>query len=344
MTALRNWHDERRSIYLYAIAAALESAPPQQTMFAALARAAARQADIWAGEIARAGGTVPLRYEPDLRTRIVGALLRRFGVRPLRAVLAAMKVRGMAVFAHLGGGHAMPRTLADVGNRHAGTAKAGNLRAAVFGVNDGLLSNASLMMGVAGAAAEPRLVVLAGVAGLFAGAISMACGEYVSVRSQRDLYEDQIGLERAELDAYPAEEAAELALIYEARGLDKEAAIRFAAATVADPQQAMDTLTRYELGLNPDELGSPWGAALSSFLAFALGAAVPLLPFLTGQRAATPAIAMALTAAALFAVGAAVSLFTGHGAIKGGLRMLAIGIAATGATYWVGTAIGTVNW
>ena len=339
MSALQNWRDERRSIYLYEIAAATERSSAHQELFLALAGAAARQADLWAAEMARAGEALPAAYQPDLRTRIVGALLRRCGVRPLRAILAAMKVRGMAVYAPPG--HAMPQTLADVGGRHRATHAGGNLRAAVFGVNDGLLSNASLMMGIAGAAAEPRLVVLTGIAGLLAGAISMASGEYVSVRSQREMYEYQIDIERAELAQYPAEEAAELALIYEAEGLCKDDAKRVAATVIADPKVAMDALTRFELGLNPDQLGSPWGAALSSFLAFALGAAVPLLPFIFASGAAALAAAMALTAASLFGIGAAVSLFTGRDAWQGAWRMLAIGISAAAATYLIGMAIGT---
>jgi VIT1/CCC1 family predicted Fe2+/Mn2+ transporter len=148
-------------------------------------------------------------------------------------------------------------------HRHRGHG-GGNLRAAVFGINDGLVSNASLILGVAGASSDAQLVLLTGVAGMCAGAFAMATGEYVSVRSQRELFEYQIGLEREELAQYPEAEAQELALIYAAKGLPPEEALRLATQIVADPEQALDTLAREELGLNPDELGSPWGAAISS--------------------------------------------------------------------------------
>ena len=160
------------------------------------------------------------------------------------------------------------------------TARIGWLRAAVLGANDGIVSTASLVLGMAAAQATHSNVVVAGVAGLVAGAMSMAAGEYVSVRSQREMYEHQIGLEQAELDEYPDEEAEELALIYAARGMSTQDATELSRRTIADPRQALATLAREELGLNPEELGSPWGAALSSFFSFAVGALVPLLPFL----------------------------------------------------------------
>ncbi len=150
----------------------------------------------------------------------------------------------------------------------------------MFGVNDGLVSNASLILGVAGASSDAHVVLLTGVAGMCAGAFAMATGEYVSVRSQRELFEYQIGLEREELAQYPEAEAQELALIYAAKGLPPEEALRLATQIVADPEHALDTLAREELGLNPDELGSPWGAAISSFVSFAVGALLPLAPFM----------------------------------------------------------------
>jgi VIT1/CCC1 family predicted Fe2+/Mn2+ transporter len=195
-------------------------------------------------------------------------------------------------------------------------------------------------MGVAGASADSRIVLLSGVAGLVAGAFSMAAGEYVSVRSQREMYEYQIGLEREELEHYPEEEAEELALIYEARGLPRDEADRLAKGLLADPEKALDTLAREELGLNPEDLGSPAAAALFSFVSFAAGAAIPLAPFLiAGADAALPA-SIALTAAALFLVGAAISLFTGRSAWASGMRMLAIGAAAGLVTYGVGKLLG----
>jgi VIT1/CCC1 family predicted Fe2+/Mn2+ transporter len=168
----------------------------------------------------------------------------------------------------------------------------------------------------------------------------MAAGEYVSVRSQREMYEHQIGLERAELDEYPDEEAEELALIYAARGMNREDALALAQRTIADPRQALDTLAREELGLNPEELGSPWGAALASFLSFGAGALVPLLPFLVVPAEMALAAAVALTGVALFGVGAMISLFTGRSALRDGLRMLAIGGGAGAVTYLVGRLLG----
>ena len=258
----------------------------------------------------------------------------------MRTILAAMKVRGMSVYSSADPGHGMPDTATGMERRHRGLSGGGNLRAAVFGVNDGLVSNASLILGVAGAASEPRIIVLAGVAGLLAGAFSMAAGEYVSVRSQREMYEYQIGLERDELGAYPEEEAKELALIYEARGLPWDEAKQLADSMIADPERGLDTLAREELGLNPQELGSPWGAAASSFLSFACGALIPLLPFLFGKSPSALFISIGLTAAALFAVGATLSLFTGRGAMSGGLRMLLIGASAGALTFAIGTLVG----
>jgi VIT1/CCC1 family predicted Fe2+/Mn2+ transporter len=246
----------------------------------------------------------------------------------------------LSVYSHAAPGHPQPATLEDVGKRHRGIGGGGNLRAAVFGVNDGLVSNASLILGVAGASANNSIILLSGVAGLLAGAFSMAAGEYVSVRSQREMFEHQIGLERDELAQYPEEEAEELALIYAARGLPREDAQKLAKALIADPDKALDTLAREELGLNPEELGSPWGAAIFSFLSFAAGAFVPLLPFLALAGARALPVSVGFTALALFAVGAAISLFTGRSALRDGLRMLAIGAAAGALTYGIGNLLG----
>jgi VIT1/CCC1 family predicted Fe2+/Mn2+ transporter len=195
-------------------------------------------------------------------------------------------------------------------------------------------------MGIAGATADNKWILLSGAAGLIAGAFSMAAGEYVSVRSQREMFEYQIGLEQEELDHYPEEEAEELALIYQARGLPRDDAVRLAAQLTADPARALDTLAREELGLNPDDLGSPWGAALFSFSAFACGAAVPLMPFLFAGGARSMMIAIAMTVVALFAVGATLSLFTGRNAWWSGARMLGIGVAAGAVTYLIGKGLG----
>jgi VIT1/CCC1 family predicted Fe2+/Mn2+ transporter len=260
----------------------------------------------------------------------------------LRPVLAASKVRGLSVYSGpLRAGHVMPTAVGDVGGRHRG-AKGGTLRAAIFGVNDGILSNTSLLMGVAAAGVSPQTALLSGVAGLLAGAFSMAAGEFISVRTQREMFEHQIGQEREELEMYPAEEAEELALIYAARGLPIDEARAVATKLVADPKHALDVLAREELGLNPDDLGSPFGAAWSSFAAFAAGASIPLAPFLLRMESAA-LIAAGLASLALFAVGAAVSLFSGRNALMGGVRMVAIGALAAGATFLVGKAFGVAT-
>jgi VIT1/CCC1 family predicted Fe2+/Mn2+ transporter len=220
------------------------------------------------------------------------------------------------------------------------SARSGTLRAIIFGVSDGLVSNLSLVMGVAGASNQGGFILLAGIAGLLAGAFSMAAGEYISMQSQRELFERQIELERAELEAMPEEEQRELAAIYVAKGFPCEEADRIAERMFRDPQTALDTLVREELGLDPDELGSPWGAAFGSFLAFAVGAIIPVLPYLLGSGSAAFAFSLGLSLVALFGVGAAVSLLTGKGMLFSGFRQLAIGAAAAAVTYAVGTVIG----
>lgn len=331
------WREEKRSAWLYRVISDAESGTPRQVLFLELAKAAEDQSAIWAAEIEKAGGTAPDGYRPDPRSRLVGWLVGRLGIAPMRAILAAMKVRGMALYSHPL--HAIPTRIEQVGKRHA-VPGGGSLRAAVFGVNDGLVSNASLILGVAGASGDASVVVLSGVAGLLAGAFSMAAGEYVSVRAQREFYEYQIGLEREELDQYPREEAAELALIYEAKGLSREEAKRLADTLIEDPDKALDTLAREELGLNPEELGSPWAAAAASFVAFAVGASIPLIPYLLLSGGIALQGAIAASAVSLFGVGATLSLFTGRKSWQGGLRMLAIGAAAGAATWVIGRALG----
>lgn len=336
---LKNWLEEKRSAYLYRVLAVAERGTKRATLFEKLAQEADKQAELWAKRL-RADATPLPGYQPDLRTRMVAALVRTLGVKRMRNVLAAMKVRGMSLYTKADAGHPVPVSMDYEGRRHRGARGGGNLRAAVFGVNDGLVSNASLILGVSGANAQPEIVLLSGVAGLIAGACSMAAGEYVSVRSQRELYEYQIGLEREELQHYPEEEAEELALIYAARGIPKEDARRITKQIFADPQRALDTLAREELGLNPDELGSPWGAALSSFSAFAVGALIPLLPFLLAPGRSSLMWAIGLSAVALFVVGAVLSLFTGRNALLSGARMLLIGGGAGALTYLIGKVLG----
>ena len=233
---------------------------------------------------------------------------------------------------------------ADVGRRetwHRAGGRSGTLRAVIFGVSDGLVSNLSLVMGVAGAASgNPSFILLAGIAGLLAGAFSMAAGEYISMQSQRELFERQIALERAEMEAMPEEEEAELAASYRAKGFTQDEAATIAHRIFRDPATALDMLVREELGLDPDELGSPWGAAAGSFVAFAIGAVIPVIPYLFGGGQAVLFVSLGLSLVALFAVGAAVSLLTGRGLIFSGVRQMVIGLAAALVTYTIGSFIG----
>ena len=342
---VEEWSAEMRSAWLYEVVARVEPERSRRELFHSLAAAARTQAALWVQRAQSDGEALPASYEPDLRARLVARLVTWLGPRACRPLLAALKVRGLSVYAARAAaaeqGHVMPTSRDDFGSRHR--TGGGTLRAAVFGVSDGLVSNASLILGMAGATSDARTIVVSGAAGLLAGACSMAAGEYVSVRSQRELYEYQIGLERAELAEYPDEEREELALIYAARGLPLERARELARSVMADREGALDALAREELGLNPDDLGSPWRAALSSFVAFAAGALVPLAPFAwsTGDRAVVGAALAA--AAAQFAVGAALSLFTGRGALWSGARMMLIGAAAGAATWGIGTLFGVAT-
>lgn len=329
------WRSERTAAYLSAAVAAAEPDPKIAALFADMAKAA----DTQAGLLAHTMGAAPA-FAPSARARLVAGLVRLAGPRAMRPVLAAMKVRGVSAYDGPARrlGHAMPTSVADVGRSHR-SAGGGTLRAAVFGANDGLVSNTCLVMGVAGAAADAHVLLITGIAGLLAGAFSMAAGEYISMLSQREMFEHQIAQERDELERYPEEEAEELALIYAARGIPLDDARAITLQLVKNPEQALDTLAREELGLNPDDLGSPIGAATSSFAAFAVGAVLPLLPFLAGLGADGVPIAAAISGAALFAIGAALSLFSGRNALFGGARMLVIGAFAAAATYGIGTLL-----
>ena len=351
MSDRESWADEMRAAHLYRAIARYEAGTPRESLFLALADEAGSQADIWARRTGEAGQPVPGLYRPDTRARFVSLLIGWLGPEPLRGMLAAMKVRGLSVYSEQTPDLAIAESFRGrtyqqeshsaeaEGARHRGVRSGGSLRAAVFGVNDGLVSNAGLVMGVAGATSEANTILLSGVAGLLAGAFSMAAGEYVSMRSQREFFEHQIDLERRELEAYPEEEAEELALIYEARGIPKDDAHQAAERIIADPERALDALAREELGLDPRQLGSPGAAAAASFAAFASGAVIPVVPFAIGASAALP-LAIGSSALALFGVGGVISLFTGRGALEGGLRMLAIGAAAGAATYSVGSFLG----
>lgn len=216
----------------------------------------------------------------------------------------------------------------------------GILRPVVFGGNDGLVSNLALIMGVAGAAPAQGVIVLAGIAGLLAGAFSMAVGEYISVQSQRELLEYQTVLQRQQLDETPEQEYDILVGIYVGRGFSREEARQFADRMFADPTRALDALVREEIGLDPRVIGSPLTAAIGSFLAFTLGALVPVVPYLLGSGAAAFFASLVASLAGLFLLGMGVSMFTHRDRLRSGVRQLLLGLAAAGVTYAVGTVLG----
>jgi vacuolar iron transporter family protein len=229
----------------------------------------------------------------------------------------------------------------EINEQSASAGKSGALRAAVFGMNDGLLSNAALIMGFAGASQNTSVIVLAGISGLLAGAFSMGAGEYVSMRVQREMLERLLHLERHELEMDPETEQLELAEIYRNKGLTAELASQVAAEVMKDPDVALDTHAREELGLDPDEgLGSPWGAAISSFVMFGIGALIPLLPFFFASGRTATITSLMFTALALLIMGALTSLLTGKSPVNSALRQLGIGVAAMAVTYTIGSLLG----
>jgi VIT1/CCC1 family predicted Fe2+/Mn2+ transporter len=367
--SLANLKLERDAVFLYDQLAAIEKDPDRATAFSRIASNERRHAEIWANRLQQAGVNVPAVDAPRFRVRAIVWLARRFGTNavsdlvralegdeeeayasqltPETASIAADEREHAQIWEELsssgsGGTRGGTRRVREEAWHRGG--RSGTLRAAIFGANDGLVSNLSLVMGFAGAAAATasgnHLIVLAGIAGLLAGAFSMAAGEYISMQSQREVFQNQISMEREEMRVMPEVEREELVEIYRAKGLPPDEAARVAARLMEDPEKALDTMVREELGLDPDELGSPWGAAASSFVAFGVGAVVPLVPFLLGTGFNALVASLALSFVSLFAVGAAVSLVTGRSLMFSGLRQVAIGALAAGITYAVGTLIG----
>jgi VIT1/CCC1 family predicted Fe2+/Mn2+ transporter len=364
-----NYVGEREGAALYEALAAAEKDPRRAEILRRMAAVEARHAARWEGKL-RAAGVEPPIVRGGLQVRTIEWLARRMGVDAVLPLVRGMELRAAgsyrgqadaADFVPDERGHA--RTLAALTSGEAPAAATsesavdageailrsehwhrrsggGSLRAAVFGVNDGLVSNLSLVIGVAGADPEPRFILLAGVAGLLAGSFSMAAGEYVSVSAQREVFERQIALEREELVTSPEQERDELSLLYQAKGIPTEEADLIAGRLMADPSAALDTMVREELGLDPSELGSPWGAAISSFLAFSVGAVLPVLPYIFTQGTLAFVLSVVLSGLGLLAVGAAITLFTGRNPVFGGLRMLMIGGVAAAITYVVGRLIG----
>jgi VIT1/CCC1 family predicted Fe2+/Mn2+ transporter len=326
-----------------------------------MANAEGRHADLWREKLGGRGSRSSM--SPSRRARTLAFIARRFGAGLVAPIVASQErasqtmyddqpeaagttlaedERSHARILHGITGGASGTMLARFEGRHR--ALDGNaLRAAVLGANDGLVSNFSLVMGVAGASSSGDAVVIAGVAGLLAGSLSMALGEWLSVQSARELYANQIAIEREELAAFPEEEEEELRLIYEGKGFDPEDARRLAHRILrGDPELALDTMAREELGIDPNELGgSSWTAAITSFVLFALGAIVPLAPFLVGTGSGAILASALLSGAALFLLGAAITIMTGRHPLVAGLRQLGFGLAAAAITYAIGTLLGT---
>jgi VIT1/CCC1 family predicted Fe2+/Mn2+ transporter len=353
-----NFLREQDGIALYRALAQAEKDPKRAEIFDNLAKAEERHAARWARLLRINGRAVP-RYSPGLRVLALGWLARRLGTRSILPVVSGIESRDENVYrgqaeaaglpaeerSHMRTLRAMQRrgaeaeSIVDLESWHR-TNFGGGLRAAVFGVNDGLVSNFSLVMGIAGANVEPRFVLLAGIAGILAGASSMAAGEYVSVQSQRELYEQQIAIEREELEMSPDEEREELSLIYQAKGIPKAEAEDLANHIITNPDTAIDTLAREELGLDPSALGSPWLAAVSSFFSFSFGAAIPVFPYVISAGAPALVTSAAVCGLSLFLIGGVISFFTGRGFFFSGFRMLGIGAAAASLTYLIGKLLG----
>ncbi len=358
---LANLRDERDGAALYEGLARIDKNPERAHSFAELAIGERRHAEMWQRKLEKEGVVVP-PDRPSSRVRTLLWLAGRLGTDAVIPYVVAGEATDADKYAAQGGDavplaaeeRAHQQVLSGLGRGGSTEARAaiavregwhrggraGSIRAAIFGMNDGLISNLSLVLGVAGAGAESSTLVVTGLAGLLAGSFSMAVGEYTSVASQRDILRRQVELERRELEEAPQEETAELALIFQQKGLSSEQAARTAAELLKNPEHALDTLVREELGLDPDDLGSPWGAATSSFGTFAVGAAIPVLPFLflRGSIAATVSAAAAFVV--LATVGGLVGYLSGTPVWRSATRMVALGALAAGATWLVGRLFG----
>ena len=361
---LANLQKEIDGAYLYAALADSEKQPAMAELYHRLSASEEKHAAAWEKRLTDAGISLPLR-KPSGRARILGTLAKRFGPQfVLPTITGNERADSQSydnqpeaeTFGMSADEKSHARLLTMVGGSQSGLAggivaqmegrhKAGGgnaLRAAVLGSNDGLVSILSLVMGVAGANLNSHDVFIAGVAGLLAGAGSMALGEWLSVQSSRELYSHQIKIEKEELESNPAEEQEELALIYQAKGLPEARARELSAAIMTtDKNSILDTLAREELGIDPQELGgSAYVAAFTSFFLFALGALFPLLPFafLNGNIAIYTS--MGVSAIALFLVGAAITLMTGRSVLYSGFRQVIIGLAAAIITFGIGKLIG----
>lgn len=358
-----NLRDELDGAALYTAIAEAERDSVRKDLFLQLAQAEAKHAELWRRKLI-AAGVKQVDYIPSLRTRLLSRLARHFGPGFVMPTIAAAEFSdrnkyarqpdAQAISAEERGHAAVVQELArnstptgvtgaDIARSeswHRG-ASGNNLRAAVLGANDGLVSNLCLIMGIAGSGAQSRIVLLTGLAGLIAGACSMALGEWLSVTNARELASNQIAKEAEELEQTPQAEQHELALIYQAKGLPKEQARRIARDLMKNKEAALDTLAREELGIDPADLGgSALSAAITSFALFSAGALFPVAPFifLTGYRAI--ACSIATSALALAGIGLMTSLFNGRNPWFSATRQVLFGCAAAIITYGIGAALG----
>ncbi len=361
---LRNWQKEIDGAALYRALAEAEKKAELKEVYGRLAETEERHAAYWEGKLDEAGHPVPAR-RPSWRARSMAWLAKRFGPRFVLPTVAGLETADSRAYDHqpeeaagrmsadeksharlisaaadVRNGGMTGSDVAKIEGRHK-FAGGNALRAAVLGANDGLVSNLSLVMGVAGASLSGDGILITGLAGLMAGAGSMALGEWLSVQSSRELYQHQIQIEREELRAGPEEERDELALIYQSKGVPTERARELAAHIIGGGDSALDTLVREELGIDPDELGgSAWEAAFTSFFLFAAGAVVPVIPFIFLNGATAVIVSIIISAGGLFAIGAAITLMTGRSAPYSGLRMVLFGLTAAALTYGIGRLIG----
>jgi VIT1/CCC1 family predicted Fe2+/Mn2+ transporter len=353
--------DELDTATLYEALAVRETDPRLAGIYRRLAETERKHAEHWMTQLRAQGVTVP-PHRLGWRVRVLRAFARRFGARSIAAIVADQEIAdaqkyatvpdrapGMdadergharALRAIVGRNGAEGPFIAELEGRHRATA--GNaLRAAVLGANDGLLSNLSLVMGVAGASLAAREILITGFAGLLAGASSMALGEWLSVTSSRELYERQIAVERGEIATNPEEETEELSLIYQSKGVPEQQARQIAERLMKDEAAALDTMAREELGIDPHELGgSAMQAASASFLLFAVGAIIPVIPFIfwIGHRAVLASLIA--SAVGLFSIGSGITVLTGRNAFFSGARQVIVGLAAAALTYVIGSLIG----
>jgi len=360
--ALASLEDELNGAYLYDVLSKAEKDERLAEVYSRMAAAERRHANKWVEKLKAEGIKTP-SFSPNWRSRTLGWAAKRFGVAAVLPTITNMEQKDSNKYANTPGAADMSadelshsRLLQQVTRNISGgmeggmvarlegrhRASGGNaLRAAVLGANDGLVSNLSLVMGVVGAEFQNSTILVTGLAGLLAGAFSMALGEWLSVQSSRELYQHQIAIEEAEIQSAPEEEAEELALIYEARGMPKEEARKLADKIFEDPDHALETLSREELNVDPNELGgSAWEAAITSFFLFSIGAIIPVVAFTFMSGTAAIIASLLISAVGLFIIGGGITLFTGRNVLFSGFRQVTFGLLAAAITFGIGRLIG----